>query len=144
MTARTAAELPLWYNAVEILERNLEDRADATALITAERSWTFAEISAEVNRVGNALLSMGVRPGERVGILCPDTAEWAVTFFACLKVGAVAVGMNTLLTPREIHLIHQTHLDIGYIRGRGSSLRTRLCSLRRSRPSPRRAASSTS
>jgi len=105
VTARTAAELPLWYNAVEILERNLEDRADATALITAERSWTFAEVSAEVNRVGNALLSMGVRPGERVGILCPDTAEWAVTFFACLKVGAVAVGMNTLLTPREIHHI---------------------------------------
>lgn len=105
MIARTASDLPLWYNAVEILERNLEPRGDATALVTAERDWTFEEVATEVNRAGNALLSLEVRHGERVGILCPDTAEWAFAFFACLKVGAVAVGMNTLLTSREIHHI---------------------------------------
>jgi benzoate-CoA ligase family protein len=103
--ARTAADLPRWYNAVEILERNLEHRAHETAIVTAERSWTFHDVAREVNRVGNALLEMGVRRGDRVAILCLDTAEWAVTFFACLKVGAVAVGMNTLLTPRELRHI---------------------------------------
>ena len=105
MIPRRASDLPVWYNAVDILERNLEDRADSPALITAERELTFREVSAEVNRAGNALKSLGVRPGDRVAILCLDCAEWAISFFACLKVGAVAVGMNTLLTARELRHI---------------------------------------
>ena len=105
MIPRRAADLPVWYNAVDILERNLEGRAQATALVTAERELTFGEVCAEVNRVGNALKALGVRPGDRVAILSLDCAEWAISFFACLKVGAVAVGRNTLLTPRELRHI---------------------------------------
>lgn len=98
---RRAADLPERYNAVEILERNLDGRADETALLTDEREMTFREVADEVDRVGHALRRLGVRQGDAVAILCLDTAEWAVTFFACLKLGAVAVGMNTRLTVRE-------------------------------------------
>jgi benzoate-CoA ligase family protein len=102
---RRAADLPLRYNAVEILERNLESRASEPALLTPDRELTFAEVAAEVNRVGNALVHMGVRQGDSVAILSLDTAEWAIAFFACLKLGAVTVGMNTLLTPKELSYI---------------------------------------
>lgn len=105
MIPRRAADLPVWYNAVEIMEKNLEHRAGETALLTPERELTFGQVAAEVNRVGNALQDLGVRPGDRVAILSPDCAEWAVSFFACLKIGAVAVGMNTLLTVRELQHI---------------------------------------
>jgi len=101
MTHR-AADLPLRYNAVEILERNLADRGDELALLSLDRELTFGQVATEVNQVGNALTSQGVRLGDRVAFLSLDTAEWAIGFFACLKVGAVAVGMNTLLTPREV------------------------------------------
>ena len=70
--------------------------------MTPSRELTFREVSAEVNRVGNALRELAVRPGECVGLLCVDSVEWAATFFGCLKIGAIAMGMNTLLTPREI------------------------------------------
>jgi len=103
--ARRAARLPERYNAVEILERNLESRADDLALLTHERTLTFGGVAAEVNRAGNALVRMGVRQGDAVAILALDTAEWPIVFFACLKVGAVAVGMNTLLTPHELAYI---------------------------------------
>jgi benzoate-CoA ligase family protein len=99
--ARRSASLPLRYNAVEILEHNLASRPDRVALVTPQGSATFREMSEEVNRLGNALLDLGVRPGERVGVLCPDSREWAAAFFACLKIGAVAIGMNTLLKPEE-------------------------------------------
>ena len=99
---RRAADLPLRYNATAILEHNLEGQPDKTALLTPDRELTFREVSGEVNRVGNALLGLGMKPGESVGILGLDTAEWATTFFACLKTGTVAVGINTLLTPREL------------------------------------------
>ena len=102
---RRAADLPLRYNAVEILERNLEKRSHHTALLSDGREMTFGEVSAEVNQAGHALKSIGVREGDAVGFLSLDTAEWAISFFGCLKVGAVTVGMNTLLTPKELAYI---------------------------------------
>ena len=96
-----AADLPLYYNAVNILEHNLAARADKPALLTAERQLTFRQVSEEVNRVGNALKRLDVRAGEMVGILAPDCAEWVTSFFGVLKIGAIAVGMNTLLKPPE-------------------------------------------
>lgn len=96
-----ASDLPLQYNAVHILEHNLKTRADKTALLSPDRSLTFQQVSAEVNRVGNALKGFDVRIGDTVAILNPDNAEWAISYFACLKIGAIAVGMNTLLKPHE-------------------------------------------
>lgn len=96
-----AADIPLHYNAVDILERNLGARSDKVALYSATRELTFRQVSNEVNQVGNALRKMGLRPGETVGILLPDSAEFVTTFFASFKIGAVAVSMNTLLTPPE-------------------------------------------
>jgi benzoate-CoA ligase family protein len=96
-----AADLPLHYNAVEILEKNLSPRAGKVALLSPGRTLTFGEVAAEVNRVGNALRQLGVHPAETVGLLCPDSAEWVTTFFGIVKIGAVALGMNTLLKQRE-------------------------------------------
>jgi benzoate-CoA ligase family protein len=96
-----AADLPLYYNAVNILEHNLTSRPDKTALYSAERTLTFRQVSDEVNRVGNALKRLDVRMGEYVAILSLDCAEWVTTFFGALKIGAIAVGMNTLSKPHE-------------------------------------------
>ena len=96
-----ASDLPESYNAVDILERNLRERSEKVALESAARSATFAELSAETNRVGNALRQIDLRPGETVAILAADSAEWVCAFFGTLKVGGVALGMNTLLTPSE-------------------------------------------
>jgi benzoate-CoA ligase family protein len=96
-----AADLPLRYNAVEILEHNLADRAGKRALDGPAGERTFAEVAEEANRVGNGLRELGVRAEDRVAILLPDSPEWAAVFFGTLKVGAVALGVNTLLTPAE-------------------------------------------
>src|SRR5438067_9695223 len=97
-----ASDLPLMYNAVDILERNLPARAGKTALFSAERELTFAQAAAEANQVGNALKRLGIHIGESVGILAPDCAEWVTTFFGIVKIGAVAVSVNTLLKSHEL------------------------------------------
>lgn len=96
-----AIDLPIAYNAIDILERNLVGRANNTALLTPEREMTFAQVSREVNQVGNALKGLDVRPGETVAILALDVAEWVTAFFGTIKIGAIAAGVNTLLTPLE-------------------------------------------
>ncbi|MBM4422352.1 MAG: benzoate-CoA ligase family protein [Chloroflexi bacterium] len=96
-----ATDLPLYYNAIDILERNLAGRANKTAIFSAEREMTFGQVAAEANQVANALRRLDVRPGERVGILSPDCSQWVTSFFGIVKSGAISVGINTLLKPHE-------------------------------------------
>lgn len=100
-----AADLPQQYNAVDILERNLPERAQKTALYSTERTMTFQEVADEANQVGNALRRLDVRQGEVVGILAPDSAEWVTTFFGILKIRAISLGMNTLLEEAQYDYI---------------------------------------
>lgn len=100
-----AAELPLFYNATSILEHNLTDRADKVAIYSAERELTFQAVADEANQIGNALKQLGVRFGECVGILVPDRVEWVTSFFGTIKIGAIAICMNTLLQSHEYDYI---------------------------------------
>ena len=102
-----AADLPTYYNICEILEQNLESRADKTALLSENKSLTFREVSEQVNKVGNALMRSGVQFGDCVAILCPDLPEWVCVFFAAAKIGGVSLGLNTLLRTDEYDYILQ-------------------------------------
>jgi benzoate-CoA ligase family protein len=103
---RTAADVPLYYNAVDILERNLGARAGKVALYSPERSLTFRQVSREADQVGNALINkLGVRLGDFVALLCLDQSEWVTSFFGIVKAGGVAVSINTMVTPRECDYI---------------------------------------
>src|SRR5437667_3332902 len=62
---------------------------------------TFRQVSQEVNQAGNGLKKRGVRIGDAVALLALDLPEWVTSFFGILKVGGVAVGMSTTLTPKE-------------------------------------------
>ncbi len=108
-----ALDLPLYYNAVDILERNLPERADKVALYSKERQLTFKQVSGEVNRVGNALTKLGVGFGDVVGILSLDVAEWVTSYFGTMKIGGIALGMNTLLTPHEYaHILRDSRAKV--------------------------------
>ena len=99
---KRAADVPPAYNAVDILERNLDVQANKVALYSPERSLTFGQVSSEVNQVANALSGrLGVRLGDSVAILSLDRPEWVTSFFGIVKAGAVAVSLNTMATPRD-------------------------------------------
>ena len=100
-----ADDLPLYYNSVEILERNLGERGGQIALLSAEREMSFSQVADEVNQVANALRASGVRIGEAVGILAPDSPAWVSAYFGTVKIGAVAVCLNPLLAPHDYDYI---------------------------------------
>lgn len=58
---------------------------------TSRGSWTFAELSAEIDRVGHGLLAAGIGFGDRVGIQLPMVREAVVAQLACAKIGAVSI-----------------------------------------------------
>ena len=64
-------------------------------------SWTYAELEARANRVANALISLGIRPGEKLIWCGPNSADVVAVICAARKVGVVAVPLNYRLTPDE-------------------------------------------
>ena len=69
------------------------------------RAFTYAELRAAAEKVAGALRASGVRPGDRVAYLTPNTVELLVAHFAVPLAGAVLVAMNTRLAPAEIEYI---------------------------------------
>src|SRR5262249_48735353 len=84
---------------------------DRAALVHKEsgayRSISFREYAERVREFGRALLSLGVQPGDRIGLLCENRPEWAITDVAGLCVGAATVSIYTTLTPPQIRYILQ-------------------------------------
>ena len=69
------------------------------AIVTATGTTSYAGLLELVNRTGHALRDAGVDVEQRVAILLPDGLAWAAVFFGALRIGAVAVPLNTRLPP---------------------------------------------
>jgi benzoate-CoA ligase family protein len=95
--------LPEMLNAAEyFVDRNLQaGRGENIAIECENVRLTYRELHDQVNRVGNGLRKLGLGLEERVLLLLQDTPEFAVSFFAAIKVGAVPVPVNTLLNSAD-------------------------------------------
>jgi benzoate-CoA ligase family protein len=102
-----AATIPREFNATTwFVDRHLaEGRCDRLALIHDGRRLSYGDVAAGANRVGHALRRLGVRMEQRVVLLLPDSVEFVYAFWGALKLGAVAIPTNTLLTPRDYEYI---------------------------------------
>ena len=96
-------ELPERLNAASVfVDRHItEGRGDNTAILCGDETVTYRQLFENVNRVGNALLGLGLRMEERVAILMPDCPDCVYAFFGAIKIGAVAIPMNTILQPKD-------------------------------------------
>ncbi len=91
------------------ISNNLEIAAfyfpDRPALSEGGREITYSEFNDRTNRIATGLLGLGVRPGDPIGLLAPNSADWLLFYFGVLKVGAVAVTFSSLLAPDEMALL---------------------------------------
>jgi len=69
------------------------------------RSVTYGELAQRVRALGTALLHLGVRPGEHVGLVSDNRPEWLLADLACISIGAPDVPRGSDSTPREIEYI---------------------------------------
>lgn len=69
------------------------------AIVTPSGVTSYARLLELVNRTGHVLRDAGAEVEQRVAILLPDGVAWASVFFGALRIGAVAVPLNTRLPP---------------------------------------------
>jgi benzoate-CoA ligase family protein len=84
-----------------------QGRGQNIAITCGEQRIMYSQLLERTNKVGNALRNLGVRREERVCLILPDTPEFLYSFFGIIKMGAVAVPLNTFLPPQEYEYIFE-------------------------------------
>jgi long-chain acyl-CoA synthetase len=89
----------------DVLREHASSRPDVIAIRCGPRALTYGELDDRSSRLAQALLSAGVRPGDRVAHLDRTAPEIVELLFATNKIGAVAVPLNWRLAPAELETI---------------------------------------
>ena len=100
----------LSYPAVPVfhfLEDSAKKFPDKPCTIFKGAEITYSEMSQITDQLAAGLVDLGVKKGDRVGILIPNTPQFVMAYFAVLKTGGVVVATNPQYTGREI--IHQAN-----------------------------------
>ena len=86
----------------DVLLQAAREHGDRPAfLLRGAAPMTWADVAARAQRIAQGLLSMGLRPGERVAIVSDTRAEWALADAAILMCGGVTVSVFSTLTPEQ-------------------------------------------
>jgi len=78
---------------------------DNTALVYENSRISFSRMDAAVNSLANHLKSIGIGRGDKAALMLPNTPEFPITYFACQKLGAVAVTLNVMSTAYELQYL---------------------------------------
>ncbi|WP_284455207.1 class I adenylate-forming enzyme family protein [Alloalcanivorax xenomutans] len=75
---------------------------DRVALVCGEQSLTYGELDRRANRLGSALLGLGLKHQDVVGVMAGNCPEILITYLACAKAGLICAPANLGLRPSEI------------------------------------------
>ena len=89
-------------NLAVLLEDSAREAPAKTAVIFNDMKLSYAAVNAAANQVANGLVSIGIRPGDKVALTCPNLPHFPVAYYGILKAGAVVVPLNVLLKGREV------------------------------------------
>ncbi|MEQ1783966.1 MAG: AMP-binding protein [Hyphomonadaceae bacterium] len=88
----------------EALARAAAQWPTREALVSVHQNlrYTYAQLAAEVDRIAAGFLTLGLVPGDRVGVWGPNCAEWALAQFATARAGLIQVNINPAYRLSEV------------------------------------------
>jgi long-chain acyl-CoA synthetase len=89
----------------EMLERTAEKYPDSNAMWFLDEWMTFDELKRNVDALATALHLKGITKGDCVALLLPNSFQYVISYYACVKLGAIPSGINPTYKAQEV--LHQ-------------------------------------
>lgn len=89
-------------NLAIILEQSAQRTPGKTAVILDSMRMNYAELNGAANKIAAGLAALGVRPGDKVAMMLPNTPHFVMCYFGILKAGATVVPLNVLFKHHEV------------------------------------------
>jgi long-chain acyl-CoA synthetase len=100
----------------QFLDNTAQKYPDHACTIFKGAVISYKEMNAITDHIAGALVAMGVKKGDRVGIFMPNTPQFVMAYFGILKAGGVVVATNPLYTPPEIeHQVNDSGVEIMFV-----------------------------
>jgi long-chain acyl-CoA synthetase len=89
-------------NLSVILEESARRYPSKPAFVCMDTAFSYQQINEAANRVANGLQAIGIQPGDKVALTCPNLPQFPIIYYGIIRMGAVAVPLNVLLKKEEI------------------------------------------
>ncbi|CAB4963871.1 unannotated protein [freshwater metagenome] len=97
------------FTTRDVLRAAALSHPEREAYVHGERRINYAQLEAQSKGAGSLLLEAGVKVGDVVAILLPSGVDYAIWYLACLRIGAIATGVNRRLAePEQRSIISRT------------------------------------
>ena len=94
-------------NLDELLDRTTLRLPVRTAILYEDQKISYQTLKEKVDRLASALLQVGCKKGERIGLMISNHPSYVISYYAALKLGLIIVQVNPMYTPRELLEIFQ-------------------------------------
>lgn len=88
--------------AFGLLQHAAEQAPDRTAIVYGQQSWTYRDLNDDSVRCAAMLQRLGVRPGDRVGLLLPNVPEFVIAANAIWRAGGIVLAISPLMVESEV------------------------------------------
>ena len=88
----------------EFFERARKEYGSLNHMWFLESWWTYEETGQTVDRVATALDNLGVKKGDALAFLMPNSPQYIICYYACQKLGVIPVGINP--TYKSLEILH--------------------------------------
>ena len=92
-------------NLAHSLERQAARQPDHPLIRFEGRTWTYAGVDRAATRLAGAMRRAGVAKGDRVALYLPNVPEFAISYYAAQKLGAVTVTINAIFKTEEVRFL---------------------------------------
>lgn len=96
-------DIDKYPNLNAFINEAMEKFKDKPAFYCMGKTLSYGEVDKMSRQLGAYLQSRGLKPGDRMAIMMPNSLQYPIALFACLRAGLVVVNTNPLYTPREMH-----------------------------------------
>lgn len=86
---------------IKMLDKNAKTNPDKAAIIYKDEVIKYDELDNITNRIANSMTAMGIKKGDRVGLMLPRIPELIIAFLSSVKIGAVPFPINYNLSVQE-------------------------------------------
>ena len=91
----------------ELLEKWAHETPDHEFIVYPDRNlrFTYAQFNKRVDQLAKGLISIGVKPGDKLGIWATNVPDWSTFMYATAKIGAILVTINTSYKLTELEFL---------------------------------------
>lgn len=93
------------YGIYQMIKRNARVNRDGTALISGSRKISQGEFLEYVDRLAYGLTHIGLKAGDRIGVLALNSLQYVYLYGAAAKIGLVMLPVNWRLNPQEVGFV---------------------------------------